>query len=54
MISAFELAKAALMIIGSAGGAWLAIRVELRWLRTDVDRHERRLDTIDTRILELE
>jgi hypothetical protein len=54
MISAFELAKAVLMIVGSAGGAWLAIRIELRWLRSDVNRLERRLDTLDLRIFELE
>jgi len=49
-----EVVKAVLMIVGSAGGAWLAIRVELRWLRADVTRHERRLDAHDARLLELE
>lgn len=45
-----ELAKVA----GAVGGAWLAVRVELRWLRADVERHERRFDYHDTRLHALE
>jgi len=41
-------------VLAAAAGAWLAVRVELRWLRADVDRHERKLDAHDTRIIVLE
>lgn len=33
----------------AAGGAWVAIRVELRWLRRDVDRVEKRVDGLEER-----
>lgn len=42
----------------AGGGAWLAVRVELRWLRRDVDenradikRAHDRIDNLDTRPL---
>jgi hypothetical protein len=49
-----EWVTAALTIIGSSGGAWLAVRVEIRWLRSDVDRHERTLEDRDRRLRALE
>lgn len=45
-----ELAKVA----GTMLGAWLAVRVELRWLRADVDRHEKQFGAHDSRIHALE
>jgi hypothetical protein len=45
-----ELAKVA----GAIFGAWLAVRVELRWLRADVDRLDKRGDLYEERIHALE
>lgn len=49
-----ELMKLASHIIGGGLAAWLAIRVEIRWLRADVNRAHSRLDHVDNRIHELE
>lgn len=45
-----ELAK----IGGAVLGAWFAVRIELRWLRSDVDKLDRRVDRNETRIHALE
>jgi len=45
---------ALLGVAAAAGGAWLAVRVELRWLRSDVDRHERVIERHNERIIVLE
>lgn len=47
-----ELGIAALSAVFAAGGAWVAVRVELRVLRRDVDRSHTRLDTHDLVLLE--
>jgi hypothetical protein len=49
-----EIVLAAVQVVAAAGGAWLAVRVELRWLRADVDRHEKKLEHHDTRMHALE
>jgi len=36
----------------AAGGAYAAVKVELRWLRRDVDRAHARIDTHDERWLQ--
>lgn len=37
----------------TAAAAWAAVRVELRWLRRDVDRAHERLDRNDVDMLNL-
>jgi len=49
-----ELVRVALTILGCAGGAWLAVRVEIRWLRADITRHEHLINLADGRIRHLE
>jgi hypothetical protein len=41
-------------IAGTGLAAWSAIRVEVRWLRTDVNRAHSRLNDHDKRIRKLE
>jgi hypothetical protein len=36
-----------LSAVFAAGGAWMAVRVELSYLRRDVDRLTRRLDRLE-------
>lgn len=50
MINAADILQAVL----TAAGAWLAVRVELRWLRSDVNRAHKRLDVHDDRVRNLE
>lgn len=49
-----DVALALVQVIAAAGGAWLAVRVELRWLRSDVDKHEKRLNHHSARLHKLE
>lgn len=44
----------ALRILAPALGAWLAVRVELRWMRADIRRNEADLSAHDARIRQLE
>lgn len=44
----------AIRIIGGFAGAWLAVRIELRWLRSDIVRAHTRLDDHDVRIRQIE
>lgn len=50
MIDAADILQAVL----TAAGAWLAVRVELRWLRSDVNRAHKRLDDHETRVRVIE
>lgn len=47
-----ELFWSALGAVFAAGGAWAAVRLEMRVLRRDVDRAHTRLDTHDRVLLE--
>lgn len=43
-----------LRVLGAAFGAWAAVRVEIRWLRSDVNRAHKRLDKHGAQIRALE
>lgn len=43
-----------LQVLGSFAGAWLAMRIELRWLRSDVNRAHARLDDHELRVRRIE
>jgi len=49
-----EYLQSVLQILGASGGAWLAIRVELRWLRADVQRIEKQHEDHTARLRKLE
>lgn len=45
-----ELLPTVLPAILSAGGAWGAVWVHLRWLRADISRLERRVERLEERV----
>jgi hypothetical protein len=53
-VSSDILMQLATALLGGGAGAYAAIRVELRWLRRDVDAHSVRLDEHDERLRKVE
>ncbi len=45
-----DLVVPALSVPFAAGGAWVAVRAELKSIRRDVDRHESAIDKLHSRI----
>ena len=36
-------------VLGSAGAAWAAVRIEIKWIIKTLDRHEQMFNTVERR-----
>jgi hypothetical protein len=48
-----ELVEIVVQAFVTAAAAWAAVRVELRWLRRDVDHAHERIDRHDQQLIDL-